>query len=312
MILLFDVLLALLVLALVLRLLIIHDLFQGVVLFISFGLAMTLVWVRTGSADVALAEVALGAGVTGALLVNTLRRLAAKSNGAIAIAAAPPRSALVPAVCGALATAAAVSVVFAARPRTPLAPLALDSVARTAVENPVTAVLLEFRAWDTLLEIGVLLAAATAVWALERGRVALPPRADAASEPVLAELIRWIVPLAVITALYLAWYGSYGPGGAFQAGALLAGAAVLMLAGGFMRPRGASSVALRCAAAAGLFGFAAVALHTAATSGHMLRYPAAGGYWWILGIELLLMLSIAAILADLFVDVPAAPLEDTR
>jgi hypothetical protein len=43
-----------------------------------------------------------------------------------------------------------------------------EALPRSGVENPVTAVLLNFRAWDTLLESVVLLAALIGVWSLAR------------------------------------------------------------------------------------------------------------------------------------------------
>lgn len=310
----FDVLLVLLVASLALRLLTSGNLFETIVLFVSFGLAMALVWVRIGATDVALAEAALGAGVTGALLVNTMRRVAYKEprwldrirHGRIALTLSI--------ACGGLAAAAALGMVLAvargAVAVDPLAPHILERVADTGVSHPVTAVLLDFRAWDTLLEMGVLLGGLVAVWALERGRPAVPVRGSAVREPVLALLVRVIVPTTVITAVYLVWLGSYAPGGAFQAGALLAGAGVLLLAAGFMRPYRSGSVLMRIIAVAGLFVFSAVALHTAVMQGAMLRYPAGSAHLWIVGIEAVLALSIAATLADLFVDVPAAGRED--
>jgi uncharacterized MnhB-related membrane protein len=51
------------------------DLFQAVVLFIAFGLLLSLAWLRLQAPDVALAEAALGAGITGALLLSTLGQL---------------------------------------------------------------------------------------------------------------------------------------------------------------------------------------------------------------------------------------------
>jgi uncharacterized MnhB-related membrane protein len=51
------------------------DLFRAVVLFIAFGLVLALVWARLYAVDVALAEMAIGAGVTGALLLAALVRL---------------------------------------------------------------------------------------------------------------------------------------------------------------------------------------------------------------------------------------------
>jgi energy-converting hydrogenase B subunit D len=52
-----------------------RDLFRGIVLFIAFGLVLAMVWVRLGAPDVALAEAAIGAGLTGALLLATWGRL---------------------------------------------------------------------------------------------------------------------------------------------------------------------------------------------------------------------------------------------
>ena len=55
------------------------DLFKAIVLFIAFGLLMALAWVRLDAPDVALAEAAIGAGLTGALLLAALARLESKS-----------------------------------------------------------------------------------------------------------------------------------------------------------------------------------------------------------------------------------------
>jgi multisubunit Na+/H+ antiporter MnhB subunit len=305
-----DAVVALLVAGLALRMLTSRDLFEAIILFVSFGMALSIAWVRVGAVDVALAEVALGAGVTGALLVNARRRLEQKAPEWLEVGRRSPAAATVPALCGILAGAAAFTGILAPRATDPLAPRILEAAGGTAAGNPVTAVLLDFRGYDTLLEVAVLVAGITAVWALERGRPAVPASATAADEPVLAELIRWIVPLTVIAAVYLTWQGSYGPGGAFQAGALLAGAGVLMLAAGFLRPVPRGSALLRGTVAAGLFVFAGAAVATLILEGSLLRYPAGGAYWWILGIEAVLTISIAAVLAALFVDVPSAPAEE--
>lgn len=52
-----------------------RDLFKSVVLFITYGVLLSLVWVRLEAFDLALVEVALGAGITGALFLNTLGRI---------------------------------------------------------------------------------------------------------------------------------------------------------------------------------------------------------------------------------------------
>jgi uncharacterized MnhB-related membrane protein len=72
---LFDLPLALVLLWLAWRLLSSADLFKAVVLFIAFGLLMALAWVRLHAVDIALAEAAIGAGVTGALFLSALKRM---------------------------------------------------------------------------------------------------------------------------------------------------------------------------------------------------------------------------------------------
>jgi len=52
-----------------------EDLFKSIVLFIIFGLLLALTWVRLEAPDVALAEAAIGAGITGALLLGALARV---------------------------------------------------------------------------------------------------------------------------------------------------------------------------------------------------------------------------------------------
>lgn len=79
----FDGLLVLCLLWLAWRALASPDLFKAIVLFFSFGLLMALAWVRLNAPDVALAEAAIGAGLTGALLLAALARLesTAEPNG---------------------------------------------------------------------------------------------------------------------------------------------------------------------------------------------------------------------------------------
>lgn len=73
-----DLLLAIALLWSALRSLMAPDLFHAVILFIVFGLLMALVWVRLHALDIALAEAAIGAGLTGALLLDTVGYLRKK------------------------------------------------------------------------------------------------------------------------------------------------------------------------------------------------------------------------------------------
>jgi len=71
----FDLFLGLGLLWLAWRALACPDLFKAIVLFVAFGLLLALAWVRLEAPDVALAEAAIGAGLTGALLMAALARL---------------------------------------------------------------------------------------------------------------------------------------------------------------------------------------------------------------------------------------------
>ncbi len=73
--LLFDLLLGLGLVVAALGALWSRDLFRAVVLFIVFGLLVALAWIRLQAPDVALAEAAIGAGLTGALLLDAVGHL---------------------------------------------------------------------------------------------------------------------------------------------------------------------------------------------------------------------------------------------
>jgi energy-converting hydrogenase B subunit D len=75
----FDILLALALIWSAVRSLTVRDLFRAVILFIVFGLLMALAWARLDAPDIALAEAAIGAGLAGAMLLDTVGHLRACS-----------------------------------------------------------------------------------------------------------------------------------------------------------------------------------------------------------------------------------------
>lgn len=68
----FDLLLATSLLWSAWRALATPDIFRGVIVFIVFGLLLALAWARLSAPDIALAEAAIGAGLTGALLLDAI------------------------------------------------------------------------------------------------------------------------------------------------------------------------------------------------------------------------------------------------
>jgi multisubunit Na+/H+ antiporter MnhB subunit len=197
--------------------------------------------------------------------------------------------------------------------REPILPALVEaSLEASEVSNPVTAVLLNFRSYDTLLEIAVLVVALTAVWSMDRRKRALTREEDRLADPVLGGLARIIVPMALVTAIYLTWAGTSDTGGAFQAGALLAGAGVFLAAAGFIRPPTAAWEPIRLAAAVGVYALGGGGGGVIPWTGVFLAYPEGAAYPLIVAVELVLMVSIAAVLVELFVDVPAVPDPDPR
>ena len=52
-----------------------RDVFRAVISFIALGLLIAVAWVRLPAPDVALAEAAVGSGLTGALILSALVRM---------------------------------------------------------------------------------------------------------------------------------------------------------------------------------------------------------------------------------------------
>lgn len=71
----FDWILLLVILGLAWRALNDRDLFRAVIKFIVLGLLLAVAWVRLRAPDVALAEAAVGSGLTGALILSALVRM---------------------------------------------------------------------------------------------------------------------------------------------------------------------------------------------------------------------------------------------
>jgi len=71
----FDLLLVTLLLLAALRALTTPRLGQSLLAFVVFGLLMALAWVRLDAPDIALAEAAVGAGLSGVLLFDAWRAL---------------------------------------------------------------------------------------------------------------------------------------------------------------------------------------------------------------------------------------------
>jgi multisubunit Na+/H+ antiporter MnhB subunit len=175
--------------------------------------------------------------------------------------------------------------------------LVSSNLAISGVENPVTAVLLNFRAYDTLLEVGVLLLAALGVLSMSPSPVRL---AESNPSPILRLLSRVLLPFIILVAGYLLWIGKYAPGGAFQAGAVLAAGGILLVTSVVRFDQLAIKI-MPFALVIGLQTFLLVALATMIFNVNFLQYPLNWADDLILVIEAAATVSIGATLTVLFI-----------
>lgn len=190
-----------------------------------------------------------------------------------------------------------------------VAPLVEASLPSSGVANPVTAVLLNFRGYDTLLEIAVLVLATIGVLSLAADRAEVLPRVAERADPVLSALARFLAPVMIVISGYLLWVGEFGPGGAFQAGSVIGAAGVLLALAGYARPAWMSGFALRVATGIGFIVFLGTAIGSMLATGMLLKYPPGMAKDLIIIIEVWLTLSIGAILISLFL-ASATPIEE--
>jgi multisubunit Na+/H+ antiporter MnhB subunit len=177
-----------------------------------------------------------------------------------------------------------------------LAGLAAAAVPDSGVSNPVTAVLLNFRAYDTLMELAVLLVALLGIWSLGPARPGFQH-----AGPALAAMVAWVVPLLILAGGYMLWVGAHAPGGAFQAGALLGAAGVIMRLAGDPAAGLPGEPAQRWLAVAGAGIFTLVGLGLMLFGHGFLTYPAGLAKWLILAIETAATVAIGATLAAAYV-----------
>lgn len=167
----------------------------------------------------------------------------------------------------------------------------------SGVENRVTAVLLNFRAYDTLLECFVLFLGAVGVWSFTPSRLRWQEPMD---NPILSSLVHLLVPLMIMIAGYLTWFGTLRAGGAFQGGTVLAGAVVLLLLASSATWQKIPLILLSFGLVIGPAFFLLTAIVCLISGARLFQYPMAYNRTLILLIEVVAALSISLSLAALF------------
>lgn len=323
------------------------DLFRAIVMFVVFGVLLALAWVRLQAPDLALAEAAIGAGLTGVLLLDTLSVLRAKKT---AVGKLPPvdqqllntftstRACAAQSNNGegyenlrflavgllALCILIALQAALLMRPEAVvnLPIMVAEGIPDAGIEHPITAVLLNFRSYDTLLEVAVLLVAviiglslripsnsneqqapSSALIAARQAAYAGVVSESGGSDPILRNFTQRLIPLVLVTGGYILWAGSTMPGGAFQAGALIAAAGVIARLAGYNIASRVDQL-LRFGLVLGFLVFLTVAASVMFGGRPFLNYPDGWAGSLIFFIEAMLTFSIGLTLLSLFVHSP--------
>lgn len=277
-----------------------REAFTSTVLFVAFGLLMAIVWTRLGAIDVALAEACIGAGLTGALLIDAIRHFQEDSNLNSKESRLTFHMAAGVLSLG-LFSILSTSLLNLQEPNKDVYTRVIDHMDVSGSSHPVTSVLLNFRAFDTWLELGVLLLASFAAISIHqlydngRGPDLMRPTPTA-----IKSLTRVMLPFLVIIGGFLLWLGSHSPGGAFQAGSLIGAAGILIQITNPDRRIVFSSLGFRILLSLGFLAFLAVAFLTNLLQGNFLEFPRSQAGTFILILELAATASIALTLNVMF------------
>jgi multisubunit Na+/H+ antiporter MnhB subunit len=148
----------------------------------------------------------------------------------------------------------------------------------------------------------VLLLAVLGVLALRIG--AEEPAAQPAPDPLLSLFVRVMAPLILLVAGYVLWIGSHAPGGAFQAGAMLAATGVLARLAGVLPALLPPGRLMRAGLTFGFAVFLGIGAGALGAGGALLEYPRAWAGALIVAIEAGLALSIGLVLISAFLGAP--------
>jgi multicomponent Na+:H+ antiporter subunit B len=292
------------------------DLFVAVMLSGIFSLEMAAIFFMLDAADVALTEAAVGAGVATVFFLGALALVSSEERET-----RRPRWTALGVV--AFTTAMLVYATFdqprLGDPEAPVhqhvAPWYLSETPRLIdVPNVVTAILASFRGYDTLGELFVIFTAGTGVLFIlsvphPGGASRLPPESSRLRHHLIPRVVgRLLVPFIVLFGLYVQFHGDYGPGGGFQAGALIAAGLILhaLLEGENAALRAVRTKVLTGLVAAGALLYTGVGLAGLLLGGNFLDYsvlradPVAGQHLGILLVELGVGMTVTGVLLTIF------------
>jgi len=296
------------------------NLFAAVMLTGIFSMLMAAIFFVLDAADVALTEAAIGAGIATVLFLSALA-LTSEEEEPIATGRW---------LSLAVVVVTALILVYATfdKPRLgdPLAPVhqhvapwyLQQTPVLIDIPNVVTAVLASFRGYDTLGEVFVIFTACLGVLFLlddQRGRrsttvprTPLPANGGLRHHLIPRVVSHLLIPFVVLFGYYVLFHGEYGPGGGFQAGAIVATGFILhaLVDGEELALKVLPRSVQMGMILAGTILFGSVGMAGMATGGNFLDYsvladdPVRGQQIGILIIEIGIGLAVCGALLSIF------------
>lgn len=200
-------------------------------------------------------------------------------------------------------------------------PVSSHFIAKTGVDtevpNMVTAVLADYRGFDTMFETVVVFIAGMAVLAIlknsvEKGSVRFDHIVDVEPDLIVTNTVRLIVPVIQIFAFYVLAHGHVSPGGGFQGGVLMGASFILVALSWDLETALARFPMNRCiiVAAAGIILYGGIGLLSMFLGGEFLDYAELAKvlpvsremarYHAMLGVEIGVGLTVTAIMFALY------------
>ena len=293
-----------------------RDLFAMVMLSGIYSLLSASLFLDLDAVDVAFTEAAVGAGISTLLMLASLKLVGRFENKS---RYRPGLALGVVLVTGALLIYGTLDMPHFGLAEAPahlhVAPRYInDSMSEIGVPNIVTSVLASYRGYDTLGETLVIFTAGIGVMSLllvsrqtkEEYYKKVP--ADMQQQIILRVVVKMLLPLILLFALYVQFHGDYGPGGGFQAGVIFAAGIILytMLFGLGNSQRLFRRRTMELLTATGVLLYAGVGVACMFMGGNFLDYkvlrhdPLHGQHLGILLVELGVGITVAAVMILIF------------
>ena len=229
-----EIILLVLVISLAFISLWIRDLMSSVIVFGAYSFLMCLVWAGMGAVDVAFTEAAVGAGVSTvffiAVLFNTTRRIRFNPLDI----STKIFAGIICSMVGYLLFLGVSDLPTWGDPHSPANTVVSSYYLKNAyhdskVPNIVTAVLADYRGFDTMFETCVVFIAVLGIFSLLKRKEKTNEVDNGNNGLIIRVATRFMVPFTQLFGFYVIAHGHHSPGGGFQGGVIL-GASLILIA----------------------------------------------------------------------------------